>query len=290
MEAIEKLFRQTWRYLVSKISFMDLMAFVGFALSIAALLKSQKSIDDSVIWIFGLYILVLAILLAAREYSYSRKARYAEAMRALHRCSHEIRDANWGIEENNHELCMLSVKSALNSLATAFSIITGTSCRACIKIIYHDSTKTPVEFYTSTFCRNQKVASSANKDSAAPIEENTDFTILYRQSDGENYFISNDLTKRKSYHNSNWPSRHDDRAKFIKERKYQYISTAVWPIRAREGDNNPEVIGFLCVDSLARGVFRRRYDIDTGAIIADMLYYMLYEYRNAFADKLNKGN
>lgn len=260
---------------------MDIVGFVGFAFSILALVKTQSTIDSSIVWVFGIYIFTIASMLVVREYTYSRKARYAEAMKQLHKCAHEIRDSYWAIESNNAGLCMESVKSSLNSFASAFSIVTGTSCRACIKVIEHDSSKDPVDFYTRTFCRNQKVAQSTNRDDPAPLEKNTDFKILYQQDDDENYFLSNNLTKRKRYQNSNWPSRHDKRAVFIKERKYQYISTIVWPIRSREVESNPEVIGFLCVDSLTRGVFERRYDVDTGAIIADMLYPLLSKYRKA---------
>ena len=176
-----------------------------------------------------------------------------------------------------------SIQSSLASLSSAFSIVTGTSCRSCIKIIKHDDAQDPPVFYTETLRRNRKIPKTQNKDDPAQIDHNTDFNILYATDNEENFFFAGNLLKRKHYDNSNWPSKHDEREAFIKKKKYKYVSTIVWPIREREGDDAPKVIGFLCVDSMARNAFWRRYDIDYGATIADVLYPILLEYRKAFS-------
>jgi len=56
----------------------------------------------------------------------------------------------------------------------------------------------------------------------------------------------------------------------------------VWPIRrmqTNDGALEPDVLGFLCVDSGARGVFNRRYDFEIGAAFADVLYVYILRQR-----------
>lgn len=275
--------KDLFRWARKSTSFGDVLAVASFSLSVYALINNKSLQRDATIYLFGFFLLILFLLFVWREVTYSRKARYAEAIRTLHDCAHEIRDSYSAIEGKNEELFKRSIRSSLAAFSSAFSIVTGASCRACIKVITHDDSEDPPVFYTETLQRNKKIPRTQNKDEPAKIEYNTDFNILFTTSDEENYFFEGNLVKRRDYKNSNWPYKHDEREAFLKDKKYKYVSTIVWPIREREGDDAPKVIGFLCIDSMARNAFLRRYDIDFGATIADVLYPVLLEYRKAFS-------
>ncbi len=65
---------------------------------------------------------------------------------------------------------------------------------------------------------------------------------------------------------------------------YPYVSVFIWPIRKKFQreigniktlDNKHDCLGYICVDSLARGTFKERYDFDLGAAYSDILYVIL---------------
>lgn len=277
-----------WAF-IKNISLGDVLAFCGLIISFIALLNASSDVS---ILIFAIYIVLLAILLVEREFDYSRKARYAEAMSALHKCSHRFRDAfHEIIQGQDKERVRKEIRELLIPFANAFTLITSTRCRACIKIINvkksqkdkRDNIETKKrKYYAETFARSDTPDLSLDKDKEADIEKNTDFSkIFFRQ---ENYYMCNNLINQNPYLNSNWPSDPDERKKFIEREEYDYISAVVWPIQSKPATpfDKPVVIAFLCVDSLSRNVFTRRYDIDTGAIIADSLYPILKVFREKF--------
>ncbi len=255
-------------------NFGNLTALAGLALSIVALFKAE-CIGGAIVYVFGFYILLLAVLLVWREYSYSRKARYAEATESIHGAAHHIRDALDSLEnEQGATVFKGDIKNALNDFSRAFSIITGANCRSCIKTIVVEQDGEDSRYYVQDLCRMDSGFIKEKINHA--INENTDFEALF--SNGSNFYFSNNLLKEKVYNNSNWPKTSSEREIFIKEKKYTYLSTLVWPIRGRSNDDTPTLVGFLCVDSLAKGVFDRGYDKDFGAIVADTLYYPLAKY------------
>jgi hypothetical protein len=126
-------------------------------------------------------------------------------------------------------------------------------------------------------------ASSVQRDSirADYLDENSDFLAMFRNPDMR-CFLSNNLTKsfrKQNYRNPGIPEGFDvDKDPW----PLVYRSTLVWPIRKRDSRSEvnaqQHLLGFLCVDSRARGVFWRRYDFDTGAIVADALYVYMKRY------------
>ncbi len=256
----------------------NILVFLGFVAAIIGLCKSISMQGDATKWIFALYIIILGGLLSWREFAYSRKARYAEAMASMHQAVHSLRDASESIEQGNKDSARKEICQTLSDVQQAFSLISGVSCRACIKTLAYDTGENKAS--TDTFLRAKGTTVKAGKDDEARIDKNTDFKMLFEYK--MPVYFSNNLGKENPYLNSNWPDDNDERNSFLKLRKYDYISTIVWPIRAKEHDEHPEIIGFLCVDSRTRGAFSRRYDIDTGAIIADTLYQILKRYREKF--------
>jgi hypothetical protein len=268
--------------LKNKITLDRLLTIASLLIGLISLRKTEE-IPDALTYIFGIYFVILAFLLAWREYVFSRKARYAEAMNSLHNVQHSLRDAFVDIINKDKESVFSNIQSCLNQFSKAFSIITGVSCRACIKTII----KKGNNFYVETFARSDTQYNKKDDD-LDRIDKNTDFTLLF---DYENhFFFSNNLDNEKAYINSHWPRTDSEIRRFVKNKEYDYIATIVWPIRGKTTSKKPEIIGFLCIDSKTRGVFNRRYDKDVGALVADALYSILRAYRNSIEEDESKND
>lgn len=238
--------------------------------------------------ILGCYIIIIAVVAIWREFVYSRKARYAEAMAKFHKTLHCLRDAFCAIEKGNAELSRRCIVESLSFFASAFSLITGVHCRSCIKTIDCEGDEGNIRnFYAETFERGSTPLLEVTEEPSSHhendwIERNSDFFLLFRSKD--NKFFSNDLSKEGGYQNTHWPDDSANREKFIKNREYDYISTIVWPIRStrevEKKEKKYKIIGFLCIDAKSRGVFWHKYDVDAGAILADALYYFMEAYNN----------
>jgi len=259
------------KHLLNEKTFSNTSAFVGLVLASIALFGLTSNEITAVIWVYGAYIFILAFLLVLREYTYSRKARYAESIKLIHQVSHKLRDGYDMLENHESQSCSDALRDALSSFSTAFSIITGTSCRASIKTI----AKNNDIFYAQDMCNsNNGFEGSGRKH---PISENTDFKKLFNHS--YNYFFSNNLKTESPYENSNWPDVDSKRKSFLKDKRNDYNATIVWPIRGKTTEEKPKILGFLCIDSQSKGAFNRRYDIDFGAVVADTLYSFLLRFQ-----------
>lgn len=227
------------------------------------------------------------VFLLVREFIYSRKARYAEALTYYHMAFHKLRDAWWSLQSNSIDQHLAeniknTIQSSVADFASAFSVITGVHCRACIKrLCYRDVDESSTDdhdersIFTIDYCRDisTKRKQKNKLDSRDFVTENTDFLALLRNPNMKAFF-SNDLPHYPGYQNSHWTP------DIWRDRKFDYVSTMVWPIRkllnpSGPSDPDKDYIGFICVDSSTRGVFIHRYDLWLGASYADMLYTVL---------------
>ena len=258
-----------------------ILSLLGLIVSVSTLFLEGELLVTGLVYVFGTYILILAFFLVWREFVYSRKAKYAEACGGLHGAAHLLRDVHSALDEGNKNLVDEKIRDAIISFSNALSLVTGANCRCCIKTINSDTEKDGGEYvFVETLVRSETSESYDYDSKPAGIENNTDFyEILINDS---NCFLSHDLTKESVYLNSHWPESPDKRKEFIKQRKYKYITTIVWPIKSySNSQNKAEIIGFLCADSMTRYIFEARYDVDFGAIIADSLFPVLKRYRNS---------
>ena len=186
-----------------------------------------------------------------------------------------------------------NLQRALSDIATAFAIATRTSCRASIKVLSlvpnapMVGKKDIIRFLlVRTFARDTLREEGDVEEQADYVSENTDFVELFNDPK-ESCFFENDLKKRMSqgqYRNSHLPTGYNTQTDIW---PLPYRSTIIWPIRRMKqtdsGRPEPDLLGFLCVDSAARNVFVKRYDRDLGAAFADALYMYMVQQPAAFA-------
>ncbi|MCG3199110.1 MAG: hypothetical protein GHCLOJNM_03619 [bacterium] len=232
----------------------------------------------------GLLLMVSWVLLGVHFVRDHRRLRYGEALEDLHQAFHSLRDAWFRVDlEDSEDSIQHFVRDSLQSLATAFSIVTGVHCRVCVKELVLDrGTSDPMRaLQTRTWCRSAD--GDARDDDSRPewITENTDFIQLVREP-GRRCFFSNNLLGEPGYRNSHWESGgagNDER---------NYLSAIVWPIRKKHPGPrkhnggflaSQDVIGYLCLDSRAVGVFDFDRDVPMGAAYADAFYIFFKDFK-----------
>ena len=77
----------------------------------------------------------------------------------------------------------------MGELSAAFGLLTGTSCRCCVKVISGE--KKTNEIPVTTYCQNSDVPVGP----VHPLEHNTDFNVLF-QAPTQSWFFGNDLAGR----------------------------------------------------------------------------------------------
>jgi len=156
-------------------------------------------------------------------------------------------------------------------MTQVFSVVTGAPCRMVIKELLAtadapDNFDFDERFFTvRTFVRHTGTYSGPT-DGPSPLHLNSDFLQVFDPMQDKRCFFSNDLDAEDNYAN---PHRRGDPSTF------DYSSTIVWPIQREKSHDVVGIIGFLCVDSKQKGVFRYANDFDLGAAYADTLYTVL---------------
>jgi hypothetical protein len=250
---------------------------------------------------FSLFLMGYVIF---QEYRFSRKARYAEALYSIHSCVHFLRDYQFDQKLlTNTADCQRQLSKVVTSLANSFSLVTGTHCRACIKMLEFRNisqdeyqklpdNKTRLNYlFVSTFCRDEitttaSVNKAENKDKYTHhVIGNTDFRELYLDVNKRIFFCNDIQACGGDYQNSSTQT----------GQKISYRSVITWPIRklvyrqdkddAGKFNEDQDILGFLCVDSARRNIFREDYDREMGAIVADSLFVFLKKYHDYFPIK-----
>lgn len=216
------------------------------------------------------------------SHQYARNARTAVALPTIHDALHDLRDAAFSIQEGDAEATYSDIlQRSLGHMAMAFSTITGTPCRMCIKELLatadapaelnFDEETDPRWFTVRTIFRHDGATGGTNDD-PTPLHDNTDFRRIWDRNDEAPCFFSNDLDAEPGYTN---PHRAGD------PHNFQYNAAIVWPIQKRKERGRIHLVGFLCLDALQRHVFQYHNDFDLGAGYADTLYTVLRLRREA---------
>jgi len=272
----------------------------GFAtrpLNVAANLASIVGLVVVVIAGFGwdsrilplLYVCGLSLFLLIRYVRQERWARYAEGVQVMDRAQRRLKEATdttlFG--EATKEMTLDRLQQGLSAFAEAFTLVTGTNCRASIKEVYVEDVLVTTgraaaldfekELFVATIVRSDADA-SARISSEIPdrVSENSDFKFVLSSIQP---FHCGDLPKEwlaRRYDNSHW---HEG---LRESRDFPYRSSIVWPIESlrpgtsRDGDDGEEpVIAVLCVDSKRRHAFRPGADLQFGSLFAHAVYPVL---------------
>lgn len=209
---------------------------------------------------------------------YQRRAAVDLAMPAVHRAHHLLRDATYAAMHGEPTSATERLAASLAEMANAFSSVTGHTCRASIKLLQLaadapeevDPLRKPEYLYVSTLCRHDRTNPPSTRG-PDPLEGNTDFMQVWDIETPGTCFWANDLDLVDPYENTH--------RRNVPRSKWAYNATMVWPIQKAEigASDGPEVIGFdmlgfFCVDSLERDIFRYDNDFHLGAGYADALY------------------
>lgn len=185
-----------------------------------------------------------------------------------------------------------SITRYLDHVATVYRMVTGTYCRASIKLVQN------IDGRAILFClgrdstsREAHLESDQNRyrNREDPIEDNEDFEILYSNEPDEGFYFENNLPRRYKKYGYKSSSeniyRRSQQANTLKrifrfvDYPYPYRSTIVWPIRLKKSASLPVgdglCLGFLTIDSEATGVFSKRWDVPIGKAFAAAIYQPL---------------
>jgi hypothetical protein len=272
----------------------------GYVISYLKLAEDLSHLVDRLVVSLGFFILLFGLIF--RELSRIRKEKFANIMNDLHSISHIVRDqhtildamAQQNVEEFTLHAYLIkqNTQQCLNHFASIFSILTGTKCRAAIKLI--EPGNDPLRPVVYTFKRDSdsmRFSKADDEDRRTKgvdfLDANTDFKSVFGKT-GSRWFFSNDLTTRSNYLNSRdekLSGRHltffESLLNWSKPQQWAlpYSSGIVWPIRQRPIDGLSQAetsfVGFLTIDGSHRRVFDERFDVYIGASVADSFYSML---------------
>lgn len=264
----------------------NLASLAGLALAIFGL--SGASGENAPGIILASYLVLVATYLLWRYLRQERWARYAEGIavmdRALRRLK-ETTDRRIYLDSTEADFYQ-GLQEALAAFAEAFTLVTGTNCRATLKEVFQEEVaSTRARQETVTITQDLMVATWARSD----IDEHRREENAHERVDANSDFYSaftnvapwfgDNLPRRwakKEYENSHWTE------SLRKSRKFPYRSAIVWPVEAYRpegrGDDAAQslpVIGLLCVDSKSPVAFRERADVPFGSQFAHSLYPVL---------------
>jgi len=263
-----------------------------------------------------IYVLAVAALLSVlalfRTYQTVRKERYANLTGQYHRIAHAVRDLQTFLERNDpgargskkaYEAYLgtskaLTVK-VLDQLSAIFSQLTGTTCRATIKLTYPIERTVKGEkkefLYFYAYARDDASLKRLRELDNWRVENDHDghhlnplFASICDRTGSRMHFCSNDLKnypefistsatayRRLSSAASDAPRNWRERL-FGKDWELPYRSAICCAIRqgpfAEIDGADTQIHGFLGVDSESRGVFVERWDAEIVFAVADSLF------------------
>jgi hypothetical protein len=251
-----------------------------------------------ILGVFSGFFLICSIV---QEFRYSRKTRYAESLPLIgmvyERCI-EGASPQIGSEKEIRQCTQL----ICNYLASALSIITGTRCSVCIKVL--DSSPAQIvdgssRISVSTLCRDEASRERGKGDFKGEVhwlDQNSDFLDMFEtinKPNGGTYFANN-LPSRYDYRNTSFNT-YGGKPKDI---SVPIVRTVVrnltWtlPYKSTIGSviypmepsaTVDRLVGFLCVDSNSRRSFSKRYDVGLVRAVSGALHPMMYKWTEIVA-------
>jgi hypothetical protein len=231
-------------------------------------------------YVFSISVVVLLIaslvLLIIQQKQNNRIERYSEVFTHIHNAMHCLRDAYFA--DLNSQGKDIHIRNSLIEMASAFTLITGHKCRACIKLLaIRDGKLDKSNTINNLVVYNYKRNSGAVKSNDIYfVKDSSDFKELLKDPDHSVFFKN--VLPYKGYVNSSYTDEQ------IKNEEMAYFSTIVWPIRKVLDEDaedvtpmmeDQDIIGFFCIDSLEKNIYNREKDVEIGHAYADVLYTIL---------------
>lgn len=246
--------------------------------------------------ILGAYAGFFMICAIVQEFRYSRKTRYAESQHLIHRVFEQCQEGASKRINSETEINQ-SLQLICNQISTAYSIITGTRCSVCIKVL--DGNPSEIidgnsKISVSTLCRDDTSKERGKNDpeeSVNWLDHNSDFLEMFETINkprGGTYFVNN-LIGKYDYRNTSFES-YGGKPKEVPIPLIRYvIRNLTWnlPYKSTIGaviypvEPTPQLdrlIGFLCIDSGSRGAFNKRYDLELLRAFSSALHPMMYKW------------
>lgn len=266
------------------------------ALYVGTLPNEQKA--DAANLLLIVLVLFLVVWVMGREFHLARKQKYANASHSVYHLTSKFRELNEYLLEclaSAQQGKVVSIKDVQKRFSDSlqdvcdetvrlFSMVTGTNCRAAVKVPAFDSGDESICWAetiardTNSAMSNKQLDAMRARDRVDLIVDNEDFFILFDDATPDiGYYIHNNLPKRfKSGELKTTSVRvYKDAAaaggRRMKEGQYPlpYRSTMVWPIRSGDTETIPRFHAFFAVDSESRRVFYETWDSKIGGSIAE---------------------
>ena len=254
------------------------------------------------IWYIIIFSVGVLLFLSFRFYIADRKEKFANISPTLHSAVGRCKDLLTTIETKSDlplgvlqaadilQLAKKELREVCDAVVLIFGLLTGTHCRAAIKVIIPGSDG---KLYVIALARDHVTTNRAPKFDAErretnqdPLAKNKQFLRMANDRMPNYVFCSNGLHEK----NLGWTSIGAYRAahqeqlyprtfwKQLTRRKrvLPYRSTLTVAIRRTIDSvalDEPIVVGFLAVDSESRGVFSPRWDQHILALVADALFH-----------------
>lgn len=248
-------------------------------------------------YVFAAFGVCTIVALFLQQLRFERKQRIAESLEILRWAFLDLQDLagdSSSTAEHVRDVCA----SVVNKLASAVTRISRRDCSACVKLVQNDPAApgdVELDLSVRTLCRDDSSRDREQKTFGVlhSVHQNTDFWALFDQlgkgMSAPDHFFCNNLPRLIDYRNTSIPEGHARRRSkfppldwYYRRRDWvlPYRSTVVFRIAKllEQGNSqNLNIVGFLCVDSSATGVFSRD-EVSLIRSIADCLYRPVNRY------------
>lgn len=269
-----------------------LYSFIGFILAIATLLGFFDRFYPNLSNDAGFAVIFICILFTWVAFDsliikikWGRDRKYGETLCNVTNGFSEIHKL---VRERKYDIPSIvrACELLCTELATAFTVITGTKCNVAIKVLEEDKDENGVQKLKAiTFSRSHDTSRNPKVNEIKHwVDRNTDFYTILEKIDQPKgcYFFANSLSLRVGYLNTSFPVYgHADPEENIFLRYWRwplpYKSTIVVPICPCDEPSKKMLLGFLCVDSVNAGSFKKHYDVTLLNGVADGIYNLIKE-------------
>jgi hypothetical protein len=240
---------------------------------------------------FAVVSFVYAMFLHVR---WGRAVRYGLVLPYLNQGFTHIHDATRENPANSDHL-LEACRNLCGNVATAFSVLTGSPCSVCIKVLAEEQFEERTRLRVVTMCRDNQSSDMRDYPQATPVkhwlDENSDFSRILQHisTPRGRFFISNRLPFYPGYRNTSFANYGGDPGGDIPGFRGLYRLWR-WPLPYKSVVESPicpgisskrspdNLVGFLRVDSPRMFVFKEKFDTEILMGVADGIFTAVEKY------------